>query len=146
MAKSEFAKQLDSLVMTDEQVIAQVKRCLEANMPINISTMLRGLEILIAEQQARPKLATGLKPLNKRQATTFDFLVEFIGKNGYSPSVREIGDAVGLSSSSTVQGHLDRLEEKGYIKRAEGGRPRSLQITGKREVEVNAVRGDRSGD
>ena len=38
-------------------------------------------------------------------------------KQGYPPSVREIGEAVGLASSSTVHGHLSRLEEKGYIRR-----------------------------
>ncbi len=37
---------------------------------------------------------------------------------GYPPSVREIGEAVGLASSSTVHGHLSRLEEKGYIERS----------------------------
>ncbi|OBZ15148.1 winged helix-turn-helix transcriptional regulator [Bacillus sp. FJAT-26390] len=138
---SEFAKQLDSLVMTDEQVIDQIEKCLGDGVPINISTMRRGLEILLFERQAQPKLATGLEPLNKRQAVTFNFIVDFIRKNGYPPSVREIGEGVGLASSSTVHGHLERLEKKGYIKRnAEGGRPRSLQITGMREAEANEIR------
>ncbi|OMF35228.1 hypothetical protein BK133_10980 [Paenibacillus sp. FSL H8-0548] len=144
MANSEFSKQLDSLVMTDEQVIAQVQVCLASSKPINISTMRRALEIYAART---PQLASGLEPINKRQAVTFDFIVAFVGANGYPPSVREIAEGVGLASGSTVHGHLERLEKKGYIKRnAVGGRPRSLQITGKREVESNAIRGSRSGD
>ncbi|MGO4181834.1 winged helix-turn-helix transcriptional regulator [Paenibacillus sp. TAF43_2] len=147
MANSEFAKQLDSLIMTDEQVIAQIDKCIGDGKPINISTMRRGLEILLYERHMRPQIKAGLNPLNKRQAATFNFIVDFLNKNGYPPSVREIGDGVGLLSSSTVHGHLERLEKKGYIKRnSEGGRPRSLQITGIREVGADEVCGDRSGD
>lgn len=58
-----------------------------------------------------------LKNLSDRQRDILDFLSEFILRNGYPPSVREIGDAVGLSSSSTVHSHLNSLENKGYIKR-----------------------------
>ncbi|ORO00550.1 repressor LexA, partial [Staphylococcus aureus] len=46
---------------------------------------------------------------------------------GYPPSVREIGEAVGLASSSTVHGHLSRLEEKGYIRR-DPTKPRAIEI------------------
>ena len=55
--------------------------------------------------------------LSDRQQEILDFLGEFTARNGYPPSVREIGDAVGLSSSSTVHSHLGALEDKGYIKR-----------------------------
>lgn len=55
--------------------------------------------------------------LSDRQQGILDFLSEFISRNGYPPSVREIGEAVGLSSSSTVHSHLNALEDKGYIKR-----------------------------
>lgn len=55
--------------------------------------------------------------LSPRQKDILDFLSDFIRRNGYPPSVREIGDAVGLSSSSTVHSHLNSLEDKGYIKR-----------------------------
>ncbi|MCL1847871.1 MAG: transcriptional repressor LexA [Coriobacteriia bacterium] len=55
--------------------------------------------------------------LSERQQEILDFLGEFTARNGYPPSVREIGDAVGLSSSSTVHSHLGALEDKGYIKR-----------------------------
>lgn len=55
--------------------------------------------------------------LSERQQEILDFLSDFTAKNGYPPSVREIGDAVGLSSSSTVHSHLNALEDKGYIRR-----------------------------
>jgi repressor LexA len=55
--------------------------------------------------------------LSERQQDILDFLKDFISRNSYPPSVREIGEAVGLSSSSTVHSHLNTLEDKGYIKR-----------------------------
>lgn len=47
---------------------------------------------------------------------------------GYPPTVREIGEAVGLSSTSTVHGHLDRLQKKGYLKK-DPTKPRAIEIT-----------------
>lgn len=130
------------LIMTDEQILQQVNHCIENGIVMNLTLMERGLRVqrqLIEKLQADHKtLATGLEPLSRRQAETFDFLTAFINHNGYPPSVREIAKGVGLASSSTVHGHLDRLEAKGYIKRhAESGRPRSMQITGKREGVSN---------
>jgi repressor LexA len=55
--------------------------------------------------------------LSQRQQEILSFLKSFSARNGYPPSVREIGDAVGLSSSSTVHSHLNTLENKGYIRR-----------------------------
>jgi len=51
-----------------------------------------------------------------------------VRSKGYPPSVREIGEAVGLASSSTVHGHLDRLEKKGLIRR-DATKPRAIEIT-----------------
>ncbi|MDR0500975.1 MAG: transcriptional repressor LexA [Coriobacteriales bacterium] len=59
--------------------------------------------------------------LGKRQAEILTFLGDFAKKTGYPPSVREIGNAVGLSSSSTVHTHLSQLEVKGYIRRDGSG-------------------------
>ncbi|MDR3315244.1 MAG: transcriptional repressor LexA [Coriobacteriales bacterium] len=56
-------------------------------------------------------------PLTERQQGILDFLQTFTVENGYPPSVRQIGEAVGLSSSSTVHSHLNSLTEKGYIRR-----------------------------
>ncbi|GGA24896.1 LexA repressor [Paenibacillus physcomitrellae] len=53
---------------------------------------------------------------------------------GYPPSVREIGEAVGLASSSTVHGHLDRLEKKGLIRR-DPTKPRAIELLGQEESE-----------
>ncbi|MDR3307526.1 MAG: transcriptional repressor LexA, partial [Coriobacteriales bacterium] len=55
--------------------------------------------------------------LTNRQQEILDFLRTATAKQGYPPSVREIGNAVGLSSSSTVHSHLQALENKGYIHR-----------------------------
>lgn len=65
--------------------------------------------------------------LNKRQQEIFKFIKESLIANGYPPSVREIGAAVGLKSSSTVHGHLAKLEEYGLIKR-DPTKPRAIDI------------------
>ncbi|ADG82354.1 LexA family transcriptional repressor [Thermincola ferriacetica] len=65
--------------------------------------------------------------LNARQIAILEFIKREIRKKGYPPSVREIGKAVGLSSSSTVHGHLAQLEEKGYIRR-DPTKPRTIEI------------------
>ena len=55
--------------------------------------------------------------LNKREKTILKFIEKQLMTDGYPPSVREIGQAVGLSSTATVHGYLERLEKKGYIKK-----------------------------
>lgn len=65
--------------------------------------------------------------LNKRQQEILKFIKESLIDNGYPPSVREIGAAVGLKSSSTVHGHLAKLEEYGMIKR-NPTKPRAIDI------------------
>jgi repressor LexA len=69
------------------------------------------------------------KPLNPRQKEILTFLTEHMRKHAYPPTVREIGRAVGLSSSSTVQNHLNSLEEKGYIRR-DPTKSRTVEIVG----------------
>lgn len=66
--------------------------------------------------------------LSKRQKDILNFIIETVMGKGYPPSVREIGEAVGLASSSTVHGHLERLERKGYIRR-DPEKPRAIEIT-----------------
>jgi len=56
--------------------------------------------------------------LTSKQQMILDFLKSEIRQNGYPPTVREICDAVGLSSTSTVHAHLETLERKGYIRRS----------------------------
>ena len=65
--------------------------------------------------------------LNKRQQAILEFIQQSINRKGYPPSVREIGKAVGLSSSSTVHGHLNQLEDKGYIRR-DPSKPRAIEV------------------
>ena len=55
--------------------------------------------------------------LNKREKEILRYIEKQIMTDGYPPSVREIGQAVGLSSTATVHGYLAKLEEKGYIKK-----------------------------
>ncbi|WP_369903094.1 transcriptional repressor LexA [Bacillus manliponensis] len=68
-----------------------------------------------------------MEKLTKRQQDILDFIKQKVQEKGYPPSVREIGQAVGLASSSTVHGHLSRLEEKGYIRR-DPTKPRAIEI------------------
>ncbi|UOY93573.1 transcriptional repressor LexA [Ectobacillus sp. JY-23] len=68
-----------------------------------------------------------MEKLSKRQLDIFNFIKQKVQEKGYPPSVREIGQAVGLASSSTVHGHLARLEEKGYIRR-DPTKPRAIEI------------------
>lgn len=65
--------------------------------------------------------------ISKRQESIMDFIKSEVSLKGYPPSVREIGTAVGLASSSTVHGHLARLESKGYIRR-DPTKPRAIEI------------------
>ena len=62
-----------------------------------------------------------------KQTEIYEFLKTYTGNKGYPPSVREICEAVSLSSTSTVHGHLKRLEKKGMIKR-DPLKPRALEI------------------
>ena len=68
-----------------------------------------------------------MKDLTDRQKDIFQYIKRSVNDKGYPPSVREIGNAVGLQSSSTVHGHLAKLETKGYIKR-DPTKPRAIEI------------------
>ena len=65
--------------------------------------------------------------LTKRQKEIFDFIGSYAGKYGYPPTVREIGKAVGLTSSSTVHAHLANLEKAGLLRR-DPSKPRALEL------------------
>lgn len=73
--------------------------------------------------------------LSNRQIAILDFIKKEIRKKGYPPSVREIGEAVGLSSSSTVHGHLAQLEEKGYLRR-DPTKPRAIEVLGDDTITI----------
>ncbi|HEX6151086.1 transcriptional repressor LexA [Nocardioides sp.] len=78
----------------------------------------------VSELPDGPADATGLTP---RQQKVLATIKDSIEKRGYPPSMREIGSAVGLTSSSSVAHQLKTLEEKGYLKR-DPKRPRALEV------------------
>lgn len=73
--------------------------------------------------------------LTKRQEDILNFIKDEVQKKGYPPSVREIGKAVGLASSSTVHGHLARLESKGLIRR-DPTKPRAIEVLNQDEETI----------
>jgi repressor LexA len=70
---------------------------------------------------------TLVKDLTKRQREIFDYISRYLSKHGYPPTVREIGKAVGLHSSSTVHAHLSKLESLGVLKR-DPTKPRAMEV------------------
>ena len=72
--------------------------------------------------------------LSERQTRILDYIRYVTKVRNYPPSVREIGEAVGLSSSSTVHNHLNQLERKGLIKR-DPSKSRTVQLTSDMEVD-----------
>jgi repressor LexA len=68
-----------------------------------------------------------VKELTKRQREIFDFISRYLSRHGYPPTVREIGKAVGLHSSSTVHAHLSKLEALGVLKR-DPTKPRAIEV------------------
>jgi repressor LexA len=68
--------------------------------------------------------------LTGRQQEIWTFLVGYVDRHGYPPTVREIGEAVGLASPSTVHAHLANLERAGLLRR-DPTKPRALELTGR---------------
>jgi repressor LexA len=67
--------------------------------------------------------------LTKRQQEIFEFIKQYSGRHGYPPTVRDIGKAIGLTSSSTVHAHLANLEKLGLVRR-DPTKPRALELLG----------------
>ena len=65
--------------------------------------------------------------LNEKEREVYDFIVETIKREGYSPSVRDIKDALSIKSTSTVHNYLLKLEHKGYIQK-EQGKSRTIRV------------------
>jgi repressor LexA len=68
--------------------------------------------------------------LTARQQQIWNFLVEYVDRHGYPPTVREIGEEVGLASPSTVHAHLANLERAGLLRR-DPTKPRALELIGR---------------
>jgi repressor LexA len=81
--------------------------------------------------------------LTARQQQIWNFLVEYVDGHGYPPTVREIGEAVGLASPSTVHAHLANLERAGLLRR-DPTKPRALELSGRERPA--AGRPSREGD
>jgi len=75
--------------------------------------------------------------LTARQQEIWNYLVEYVDRHGYPPTVREIGEQVGLASPSTVHAHLANLERAGLLKR-DPTKPRALELIGRERRETQA--------
>jgi repressor LexA len=86
-------------------------------------------------KRARPNTPTAargetptVEALGPRQKKILEYILSTVQGRGYPPSVREIADAVGLASPSTVHAHLEALQKKGYL-RKDATKPRAIQIS-----------------
>jgi repressor LexA len=76
--------------------------------------------------------------LTERQQEIYEFVLEYVDAHGYPPTVREIGERVGLASPSTVHAHLANLERAGYLRR-DPTKPRALELVGRERPVADAV-------
>ncbi|CDP83135.1 MULTISPECIES: transcriptional repressor LexA [Mycolicibacterium] len=95
-----------------------------------------------AESDAGPRRADG--GLTDRQRTILDVIRASVTSRGYPPSIREIGDAVGLTSTSSVAHQLRTLERKGYLRR-DPNRPRAVDVRGADDPAAAVVSTDVAG-
>jgi|SRR4051794_38452322 len=80
--------------------------------------------------------------LTERQQEIWNFLVDYVDRHGYPPTVREIGEEVGLASPSTVHAHLANLERAGLLRR-DPTKPRALELIGRERREPAAAAPER---
>src|ERR687889_1731459 len=95
----------------------------------------KGKSATVTELPDGPADSTGLTPRQQRVLTV---IRESLASRGYPPSMREIGEKVGLTSSSSVAHQLRTLEEKGYLRR-DPNRPRALSVAMPEEVDETGV-------
>src|ERR671916_57003 len=88
-------------------------------------------------EEPEPVMDIG-KDLPKRQQEIFDFIKKYWAGHGYPPTVRDIGKAVGLASSSTVHAHLANLEKVGLLRR-DPTKPRAIELLDRAVGAVKAV-------
>ena len=72
------------------------------------------------------------KKITKRQEDVLNYIKKYVVEHGYPPAIREIGDALGLSSPATVHSHLNRLVQNGYLKKTDS-KFRTLEVVGENE-------------
>ena len=83
----------------------------------------------MSDSTQTPGTAIGAVGLTERQRTILEVIRASVTTRGYPPSIREIGDAVGLTSTSSVAHQLRTLERKGYLRR-DPNRPRAVDVRG----------------
>ena len=76
------------------------------------------------------------KKLTKRQEDVLKYIKKYVVEHGYPPAIREIGDALGLSSPATVHSHLNRLVQNGYLKKT-SSKFRTLEVLGNNEFATS---------
>lgn len=76
------------------------------------------------------------KALSYRDREVLEFIRSYITEQGFPPTVREIGSGVGMSSPSTVQGHIVALCDGGLLERTHNGSPRALRIIERPEATI----------
>jgi repressor LexA len=76
--------------------------------------------------------------LTQRQHEIYAYVTEYVDRHGYPPTVREIGEAVGLASPSTVHAHLANLERAGYLRR-DPTKPRALELVGRERTQPDVA-------
>src|SRR2546423_791660 len=100
-------------------------------MPLKASVMGATVRTCVRISQSEPRRQPADEEprvdLTKRQKEIFDFIGRYASKYGYPPTVREIGKAVGLHSSSTVHAHLANLEKSGLLRR-DPSKPRAIEL------------------
>jgi repressor LexA len=79
-----------------------------------------------------------MNDLTPRQRRILEYIRKTVRERGYPPTVREIGEAVGLTSSSSVHAQMRNLERKGLL-RKDAARPRAIEVTGSRRASATAV-------
>jgi len=83
--------------------------------------------------------------LTARQQEIWNYLVEYVDRHGYPPTVREIGERVGLASPSTVHAHLANLERAGLLRR-DPTKPRALELIGRERPEAATAAAEEARD
>ena len=76
--------------------------------------------------------------LTQRQQDIYEYVTSYVDRHGYPPTVREIGEAVGLASPSTVHAHLANLERAGYLRR-DPTKPRALELVGRERSQPHVA-------
>jgi repressor LexA len=92
----------------------------------------------MSESTKTPGTRDGAAGLTERQRTILEVIRASVTSRGYPPSIREIGDAVGLTSTSSVAHQLRTLERKGYLRR-DPNRPRAVDVRGTEETTASVT-------